>query len=176
MYLAVVNANQFGGAGGTGKYFAVGAESGQLSADLSLDAGSPQAYIGFWLSALDANNSIELYLGSTLVKSYDAAAVSGFVGSNSAYKGNPNANFLGQDATQPFAYLNFVGTAGTTFDTVKFKNPTTNTGLEIDNISIRETPLDEIPGTPVGAPLPMAAWGGLTLLGGFAAMGRRSRR
>ena len=177
--LKIIPADRFGGAGGGGQYFVVGLSTGTTQADLDLGFGTPQAYVGMWLSALDASNVIELYSGGLLVASYDAPTVHASL--PAIYNGNPNVPFLGQDASEPFAYLNFIGTGGTTFDTVRFKNSLVS-GLEIDNISIRFDALSEpFPGSIISGgittvPLPSAIIGGAPLLGVLIAMKVRRRR
>jgi PEP-CTERM motif len=132
---SIVAADGFGGAGGTGHYFAVGAES--ASADpVTLTLNGPQSYFGMWWSAADANNSLQLYSGNTLLASYSTADV--FTGLSSSYYGNPNN---GSDAGEPFAYVNFNATGGTTITSVVFSNNgTTATGFEADNLSISTVP------------------------------------
>lgn len=176
---AIVNADQYGGADGSGLYFAIGAQSGQTQADLALDLGTPQSYVGLWLSALDPQNHIEIYSGGTLMASYDPNALLAAIGSNPAYYGNPNPP-LGRNTREAYAYLNFIGTNGTTFDRIRFSNRSTSSGLELDNISIRSAPLTEIPGTVVpggvqqAVPLPSVATAGLALVGALGL--RRGRR
>lgn len=110
-------ADAFGGAGGTGNYFVVGAESGYLTATLTLPG--EEEYMGLWLSALDANNEIQLYNNGSLVATYNPNAVLALVSGNPAYYGNPNN---GEDSGEPFAYLNFIGSATTQFNSVVFSN------------------------------------------------------
>jgi hypothetical protein len=174
--LKIINADQFGGAGGTGHYFVVGV-GGTTQTDLSLGLGGGQSYVGMWLSALDQTNVIELYSGGSLLATYNAATVHAFL--PTTYNGNPNTTFLGQDGNEPFAYLNFFGTGGTTFDTVRFRNSTAS-GLEIDNISILAAPVDPtgtvITGGVTTVPLPSAILGGIPLLGALAALKIKRRR
>jgi len=168
---AIVAASEYGGAGGTGNFFAIGAESGGTVADLALDTGSDQTYAGFWLSALDGNNSFAFYENSTLIQSFDAAEVKSFINSQpnaTAYYGNPNSKFLGDDSGEPFAYLNFFAPAGTAFNKVVFSNAGTGTGLELDNLSIAAT-YQGMTGTPVQAtPLPSPLAAGLVLVATLA--------
>lgn len=175
--LKIIPADRFGGAGGVGQYFVVGI-GGTTQTDLSLGLGTAQSYLGMWLSALDPTNVIELYSGGSLIASYDAPTVHAFL--PATYNGNPTANFLGQDSTEPFAYLNFIGTGGTTFDSVRFKNSVTS-GLEIDNISIRATEVEQPPGTIItggvsSVPLPSSLIGGVPLLGLLIGMKLTRRR
>ena len=128
----------YGGAGGTGDYLALGAQSGSAS-PVSLTFNGPQSYFGMWWSAADVNNTLKFYSGSTLLETYTTASV--FTGIDSSYYGNPTPNFLGQDSGEPFAYLNFNGTLGTTFTSVVISNAgSTGTGFESDNFSIAGVP------------------------------------
>jgi hypothetical protein len=129
---AIVAADIFGGAGGS-RYVAIGAQSGQTQMTLSLPGA--QSYFGFWWSAVDAGNSLEFLSGGSVIKTYDRNSAFGSL--PNTYLGNPNN---GGDSGEKFAYFNFVGTNGTTFDQVRFKNVDTTTGFEADNFSIRAVP------------------------------------
>jgi hypothetical protein len=141
--LQIVSADAYGGANGT-NYLAIGAQSGQTTATLTFAA--PQAFFGFWWSAADPLNSVEFYSGSTLLGSFDSAAALQDI-TASAYYGNPN---YGQDHGEKFAYLDIFGTLGTTITSAVFNNIDQSTGFEVDNFSIRATPvLPTFPGTPL---------------------------
>jgi hypothetical protein len=167
--VAVVPADVFGGAGGTGRYLGVGVQSGTAEGSLAF-LGGPQAYFGFWWSAADPANVIDFYLGSTLLGSFDPGSALGAL-TDPAYFGNPNG---GGNSGEKYAYLNFVGTAGTTFDRVVFHNNVFS-GFESDNHSIRATqiPDNEIPGDVIGeiAAIPepgmLVVWSFLLVTCGF---------
>ena len=129
--IAVVAANLYGGAGGTGNYFAIGAESGTTTATLALKGA--EGYFGFWWSAADSGNSLAFYSGDQLLGTFSAASALSSL--SSAYNGNPNSKFSGNTG-EKYAYLNFTGTNGTTFDRIVFTNAGTGTGFEADNFSI----------------------------------------
>ena len=132
--MAIAPADPFGGAGGSGSYFAMGLQSGQYVSSVMLNGGS-QGYFGLWMSGQDAYNVVQLYQGATLVYNLDMPGLMSFIQAqpNAAqYMGNPNN---GQDPTQLFAYVNFFGTNGTVFDKVVIDNSTTATGFESDNHS-----------------------------------------
>jgi hypothetical protein len=129
----------FGGAGGVGNYLRLNTVS---SATLNLSG--PQAYFGFWWSAADAGNVVELFSGGSLLGTFDAATT--LAALSDAYKGNPNVADLVAD-NEYFVYLNFIGTDGTTFDKVSFRNTVVTSAFEMDNFSIRSTAPDPIPGT-----------------------------
>jgi hypothetical protein len=131
--MAIVSANQYGGAGGTGNYFAIGAESGSLTATLTLTA--PQAYFGFEWNAADPYNKIEFFSGSSSLGVFDPTTALGALGSD--YFGNPNNR--NQDSSEKFAYINVTDTVGPQITSIVFTNTTYGTGFEIDNMSVSVT-------------------------------------
>jgi hypothetical protein len=133
--LEIVAADIFGGAGGSGDYFSLGAQSG--SADpVTLTFNGPQSFFGIWWSAADVNNTLTFYSGATELATFNTSSV--FAGLGNSYYGNPNN---GGDTGEPFAYMNFNGVSGTTFTSVVFtNNGTTSTGFESDNWSISSVP------------------------------------
>ena len=171
--LDIVSANQYGGAGGTGNYFAIGAEGGQTSAILTLNA--PQAYFGIWWSAADALNQIEFLSGGQVVGTFNSTAALGSL--SSAYFSNPSG---GGDSSEKFAYLNFIATGGTTFNQIELLNTNTSTGFESDNWSVTSTQLNpgSYPGTVIatlsGVPEPSSL--ALTASGFLAIAGVAWRR
>jgi len=176
--LAIVDADVFGGAGGTGHYFAVGVQSNTLATTLTLNG--PQAFFGFWWSAADPDNGVEFYSGAALIGTFNPTTALGALGA--AYFGNPNPTQSGNTG-EKYAYLNFIGTGGTTFNKIVFKNAsTTFSGFEADNFSVRATPVtDPPPGTLIGGgvsqvPEPWSAvvWACSAALGGLACR-RRGR-
>jgi hypothetical protein len=135
--LAIVSADIYGGAGGTGNYFALGAQSGS-ALPVTLTFSRPESYFGLDWSAADANNTITFYSGTNAISTFNDASAFSFTTPGDAYYGNPNN---GGDPGEPFAYLNFNGTDGTTFTSVVFSNNgTTGTGFEADNFSIGNVP------------------------------------
>ena len=130
---AIVVHNQYGGAGGTGNYFSVGAQSGHTTATLALNG--PQSYFGFWWSAADAENSIAFISNGVQVASYTTATA--FAGLGPLYNGNPNDH---TNTGEQYAYFNFTGTGGSKFDHVVFSNTGTGTGFESDNWSVTAVP------------------------------------
>ena len=133
----VVAADEYGGAGGTGNYFAVGAQSGTTAAALNFNLGNAQTYFGFWWSAVDSRNSVELLSNNTVVETLTASDLSGL---SSAYNGNPNS---GADGGEKFAFVNFNTTGGTTFDQIRFLNSSTASGFEADNFTVKGASVPE---------------------------------
>lgn len=169
----VINVNQFGGAGGTGHYDVVGLNTSNpalLSQTLTFTAA--KTYFGMWWSAGDAANVLEFYNGSTLIDSFTVGSVLSLLGS--AYNGNPNPP-SGRNTGEKYAYLNFTGTSGTTFDKIKFIN-NSNSGFESDNHSVYDQEITP-PGTVVPEPSTylMGALMVVPVLGGLRKL-RQSRK
>ena len=113
------------GRGGTGNFFALGAQSGS-SDPVTLTFSGPQSYFGFWWSAADANNTFQLLNGTTVLATYTTSTA--FAGLGNAYYGNPSPPNQGGDSNEPFAYFNFTGSGATTFTSVVFSNNGTTGG------------------------------------------------
>jgi hypothetical protein len=133
-------ANQYGGAGGTGNYFVIGGQSSQTTAVLTLNGAAE--YFGFWWSAADPYNTIEFLSKGSVVAEFNAATAFATLGST--YAGNPVDG--GADGGEKFAYFNFIGAAGSTFDQVEFVN-SGSTGFESDNWSVSANAPGTNPGT-----------------------------
>ncbi len=176
--LQIVSPDQYGGANQT-RYIAVGAQSGQTSATLTLTG--PAAYFGFYWSAGDAQNNLDFYSGNSLLASFSTSTLISFISGQanaSQYYGNPNTN---QNTGEPYAFVNFFANSGTTFDKIVFRNNGTGSGFESDNHTIRAAAVTTPTGTTVtnlvtGVPEPSTWAMALTAMGfaGFAA--RRKRR
>ncbi len=140
--LWIVAADEYGGAGGTGDFAAVGVEASSASLlSSTLTLSTPQSYIGVWASALDANNSLILYSGTTQLASFSLSTLVNAIGpcnGSNPYCGNPNNTT--EDSNEPFAYLNFFATSGTTITSVVFSNANYSTGFEYDNVSVSTAP------------------------------------
>ena len=157
--LAVISAaNQFGGAGGNTHFLSV-----QNVQTITLALPGPQIYFGMWWSAADLGNIVDFYSGPTLVGTFVPANTMGALGNS--YLGNPNPEFPPGDPTEKFAYLNFDGIGGTTFDSIVFKNTDSSTAFEMDNLSIL--------GSPVPEPSSLFVSGGLALLVAVGAVRQR---
>jgi hypothetical protein len=142
---AAVAADQYGGAGGTGNYFAVGAESNS-AAPVTLVLQNEANYFGFWWSAGDPNNAITFVENGVALATFTTAnlvallpntptgtvtAINGSIYNTVNYYGNPNTL---NDNTEPFAYVDVIAT-GLLFNEIIFSNPD-STGFESDNHSV----------------------------------------
>ncbi|MDF5724386.1 MAG: PEP-CTERM sorting domain-containing protein [Rhizonema sp. PD37] len=140
----IVAANQYGGAGGTGKFLVV--QPGQSGAPATytqstLTLTNPQRYFGVWWSAGDKNNELDFFSGNQLLEKFTTADVIKLVNNNKSYYGNPNPKFKGQDSGEPFVFVNFFADptdTKVTFNKVAFINKLANplTGFETDNQTI----------------------------------------
>lgn len=143
-------ADVYGGAGGTGRY-----ESVQGTTVLTVTGGVD--YFGLWASALDGGNAVAFYKGGSLVDTISLVSQP----LDSGYFGNPNANFLGQNGGEKYAFFNFVVTGG--YDEVRLIQ-NNGGGFELDNVTV---------GTVTAVPEP-AAWA--MLIAGFGLVGAVMRR
>ena len=125
-------ADQYGGAGGTGKYIVTSDTTGYKVMLANSGAIPGVNYFGFWLSALDAGNEVVLRENGTQVGTYAPADLLAAVGSQPAYFGNPNADFLRRNNGQPYAFVNFFDTSGF-FNEVDFTENPAQGGYESDN-------------------------------------------
>ncbi|MFO0956410.1 MAG: PEP-CTERM sorting domain-containing protein [Isosphaeraceae bacterium] len=180
--LKINGPDTFGGANQT-QYMAVGSQSAPTTV-VNLALSGPMAYFGLYWGAVDAQNELQFKSGSTVIAKFDAASVLNFLdtlpsGTKSQYFGNPNTNPK-VNTSEPYLYLNFFGTNGTTFDSIVFVNKNTGTGFESDNHSVRVSPVTPT-GTPVGViPVPepssvLLAGIGLVMAAGQAWRSRRNR-
>ncbi|TRW17043.1 Npun_F0296 family exosortase-dependent surface protein [Glacieibacterium frigidum] len=147
----ILAADQYTGADGVGNGVAV-RETGDLEISFT---GTPLDYFGVWASALDANNTVSFYNGTTLLSSTNLTAfpLSG------AYSGNPSGPFAGANGGEKYAFFNFHVTEG--FNRVVLSQ-NGGGGFELDNITIGAT-----------VPEP-AAWA--MMITGFGLVGLGMRR
>ncbi|MEZ6097082.1 MAG: PEP-CTERM sorting domain-containing protein [Pirellulaceae bacterium] len=131
------DATEYGGAGGVGKFSYIN----QIGSS-TLTFVNSQRYFGFWWSAGDANNKLEFYNNGTKITEFTTNYVTDHVAGQTAYFGNPNANFLGQNPNEPYAFLNFFADCenpNVVFDEIRFVNVGAFTGFESDNHTIAST-------------------------------------
>jgi hypothetical protein len=136
----VHQADQYGGAGGVGNYAvqstSVGGDYHTPTTTITFPTGEGQAghaYFGFWWSAGDAENVLSFYSGTTLVAQLTTDNLLNKLASSPAYYGNPTAGtFHGQNSNEAYAFINFFGDSGTTWDKIVFSN-LGQSGFESDN-------------------------------------------
>lgn len=131
---AIRNDYTWGGAGGAGGFMTAG--------NLTLTLTDTQRYIGFWWSAGNSDNNVELFDGSTSLGTFTAGDLVAILGAcpatpvNTDYCGNPNySGALTNDPAknEQFAYIHIRYAAG--FNKIQFRG----TGFEFDNVSISQT-------------------------------------
>jgi hypothetical protein len=152
----VLPADVFGGAGRAGNYFTPNGVS-------TLTLAAPAAYFGFWMSAADGSNLIEFFSGGSLVAFFRPLTTLALL-TDPAYLGNPNAP--GGNNNERYAYLNVIGTGGSTFDQIRF----TSSLFEADNFSVRTTAPSPLPGTVVQNGIQSVPAPPSLLLGGVGAL------
>lgn len=176
--LQVNGADQYGGADGSGRY-AVTFQSTGYEIRLSTSLAGGVNYFGYWLSALDANNVVTFYRGADALFEFTPADLLAMVSGHAEYYGNPNANFAGQNAGEPYAFVNFFDEGGY-FDRIVFRQ-VAGGGYESDNHTVGRW-LTQGTGTLLSArtvtvasavPEPRQAW---LLLAGAAMLTIRARR
>jgi hypothetical protein len=128
---------QFGGAGGLGQFVdAIGGTTG-YTITLTTGAGVPGVnYFGFWLSALDLGNQLVFLNSGTVVGTFTPGDLIADLGAcPEAYCGNPSGTFMGQDAGQQYAFVNFVDTTGFFNEIEVFESPDVG-NYESDNHTV----------------------------------------
>jgi len=166
----VYNANEYGGAGGSGMFGTVGDTT-------SLRLSQSVTFTGLWASAIDGaelnsvGNTIALYDGESLLGSFSLKGVlaqaSGTI--PAGYFGNPNLSFAGRDSGEPFAFFNFTST--TAFNRIDFIQ-NGGGGFELDNLTIGN--VNGAPGGSTPAVPEPASWA--LMIGGFGMIGAAMRR
>ncbi|MEH2364579.1 Npun_F0296 family exosortase-dependent surface protein [Nostoc sp.] len=160
----IVNADQYGGAGGANKYFDVDTSRSQNNQTVStLNLATAQSYFGLWWSAGDANNVLTFLSQGKVVETITTTDVVKYIAASAnkaSYYGNPNSTFANQNSGEPYAFINFYDVAGT-FDQVQFSN-IGGTGFESDNHTVA-TSYKSITGSVVTQAVPESS----SLLGVF---------
>jgi hypothetical protein len=135
--LEVRNADQYGGAGGTGRY-AVTFDSKGFTLDLSSMIGGGVDYFGYWLSALDRGNKVTFLRAGQELYTFDPEDVlAGLArtGDAKSYYGNPNKSYAGKNAGEPYVFVNFFSNKGG-FDQIRFFEDPRGGGYESDNHTV----------------------------------------
>jgi hypothetical protein len=151
----IAPADVFGGAGGTGNYITTTQQDGGYTLTLSTGVN----YFGYWLSALDAGNQVQLENNGEVVYTFVPQDLITALGNcpGSAYCLNPNG--IGNNE-QLYAYVNFFDTGGT-FNQIVYTETIPGAGYESDNDAV-----DNLSAPPGGTPLnPVPEPSSLVLLG-----------
>lgn len=174
------SADQYGGAGGNGRYAVTFSSSG-YSLDLESSEPGGVTYFGFWLSALDRGNMLSFYQKGKLLFEFSADAAAKFISQlpgAASYRCNPNAAFASKNCGEPYAFLNFYARGGTQFDRIVFAETPRVGGYESDNHTVGRW--KDVSGSVVASsstfsaiPEP-ATW--LCLMAGFGLVGIGMRR
>lgn len=169
-HVNVLPADQYGGAGGSNYAVAGLGVQGSYSIDFTATGASGINYFGYWLSALDAGNTVRFFNDATEVFSFTPTNVLALVAGNSAYYGNP---MTGANSGEPYAFLNFFYDGGT-FNKIVFEQKAGSTaGYESDNHTIGYF-TDKGDGTPVPAVPEPTTW--MMLIAGFGMVGGAMRQ
>jgi len=156
--VSLVPNDQYGGIPTTGAYPVESISASRGSIDqTTITLNHSSSYFGLEWSAADAPNSISFYNSQgSLVAALNTATIFKQIpaGWPSPYEGNPNPAFLGGDYGEQFAFLNFIGAQGTTWDKIVLSNNNNGSGFETDNWTSRIhgwNPVVDgaLPGTPV---------------------------
>ncbi|MCG2840323.1 PEPxxWA-CTERM sorting domain-containing protein, partial [Sandaracinobacter sp. RS1-74] len=162
----VAAGNQYGGDNGSN--FATISSTTGYTLSLSTSDGSPLTYFGYWLTALDGNNQLEFLKNGEVIATIKPADVIGNTGGcPGAYCGMPDGPFAGQNAGEPYAFINIYFTDGDSFDGVRFYQASGSAGYESDNHTVGYY-------TAFGGVPEPTTWA--MLIAGFGLVGAAARR
>jgi hypothetical protein len=174
----ILNADQYGGAGGNSRYAVTFSTTG-YTLDIASTVPGGANYFGYWLSALDRGNSVSFYRGTKLLFVFNPEDVLNAVNGTatpSAYFGNPNAPYQGQNTGEPYLFVNFFNDNGR-FDRIVFAENPQGGGYESDNHTVgrflTKGTGTNVPITSGFVPEP-ASWA--MLITGFGLIGAAARR
>ncbi len=154
---SIIAADQYGGAGGTGKY-PVANSNAPYNVALTTTLTTGINYFGFWLSALDPGNQVAFYKNNVLLYNFtpnNLIAALGACSVANAYCGNPNTASPRSNNTQLYAFVNFLDTNGT-FDSVRFTENPAAGGYESDNHTVGFATTESGINVPVPEPASLA--------------------
>lgn len=129
----------YGGVG-AGKYAVTFSGAGYRVVDLATNGERGINYFGYWLSALDRGNRLDLISDGTVIRTFDPATVIGAIGAcpNAAnpYCGNPVAGSnKGRNANEPYVFVNFFVDGGSLTGLRFYEDPQVG-GYESDNHTV----------------------------------------
>ena len=167
----------YGGEGGSNYAVTFDQTGYSLSLKNVQDPGAGVTYFGYYLPALDGGNVLELWSGATKIFTFSQQTVLTALQARSDYSdylGKPDAPNQGGNGAQPYVFVNFYGTDGTTFDKIVFRESPEVGGYESDNHTVGY--YKDITGTVPGVPEP-ATWAMMIIgFGAAGAMVRNQRR
>jgi hypothetical protein len=136
--LNVINADQYGGAPSatspTGTPYAVEGIGKVGTTTLKLNQAT--SYFGLYWSAGDGANNMKFYNQGVLVADFTTSNLMNLL--PQSYYGNPIKDGWqsGHNTGEPYGFINFIGDANTSWDTIVFGN-THGSGFEADNYTVR---------------------------------------
>ncbi|GAA5115543.1 hypothetical protein JIN84_20265 [Luteolibacter yonseiensis] len=153
--LNVINPNVYGGAPSAsspnGTPYAVEG-IGQIGVT-TLKLNQATSYFGLYWSAGDASNDMKFYNNGVLVADFTTANLMDLL--PDSYYGNPiqSGDNVGGNGHEPYGFINFIGDANTSWDTIVFTNGH-GSGFEADNYTVRANGWNPgqdggLPGTPL---------------------------
>lgn len=159
----ILNADQYGGAGGVGKYIASARPQSAYTINLTHDSTVRGVnFFGLDLTALDAGNKLTFLRGGNAVATYRSADLEAIFGpcGGGPYCGNPTTR---QNQGEAYGFLGFTDQTGT-FDQITFQETTSGGLFESDNHT-----LAYVTPTATTAAVAVPEPGTLALLMGFLA-------
>ncbi len=157
----ILTADQYGGAGGTGRYLATFSNAPGITITFAHTAAVKGVnYFGLAVSALDAGNVVTVLNQGVVLATFNAATVGKALGAcpdiKNKYCGNPTT---GQNPGEQYGFLNFFDLNGY-FDQVVLTEAGSG-GFEVDNFVAGYRAVDVTFGPPL---VPVPAPGSLLML------------
>ncbi|WP_052573828.1 PEP-CTERM sorting domain-containing protein [Haloferula sp. BvORR071] len=135
----VLAADSYGGAVDpgfeNGSPYMVQGVGGNTTTTLTLD--SDHAYFGLWWSAGDSQNILQFFSKGELVARFTTQTLLDRLADSTDYRGNPRDR--GLNYGENYAFINFFGMDGTTWDKITLSNGS-GSGFESDNYTDRAAP------------------------------------
>lgn len=169
----IAAADQYGGAGKTGRYLATASTTGLSIKFTNTTAVRGVNYLGLDISALDDGNVIELLRQGSVLASFSSATLKKKLkcpDTTNLYCSNPTS---GENAGEAYAYVNFFDLDGY-FDEIKLKQ-TCCGSFETDNLTAGFREANATFGEPVNVPEPASAAVLAAGLAGLLLARRRTR-